>query len=351
MAMLQDSPARAEALEAYYRDLSRYHAAPLWTVLHALLTPEPRPKALPYIWRWAEMRPQVLRAGDLIGTDEAERRVVMLMNPGLGGECAITGTLYAGLQLILPGEVARSHRHSPAALRFIVEGHGAYTAVDGEKTMMDVGDLVLTPSWTWHDHGNESDVPMVWLDGLDLPLVNQLDAMFLEMYPAERQELTKPVDDSQAKYGAGALVPTYEHHLGLHSPLLNYTWERTRTQLVDAAAHSSGSPYDGVILQYVNPRTGGPVMPTMDCHVQLLPPGFSTQLHRHTSSVVYHVVEGEGSSLIGGQRFDWQEKDVFCVPSWLPHQHVNGSTAAPAILFSYSDAPVLRAIGLLREAA
>jgi len=351
MAMLQDPATREQALQAYYHDLERHHAAPLWTVLHSLITPTPKPRALPHLWSWAEMRPQVYRAGELIGTDEAERRVVMLMNPGLNGECAITGTLYAGLQLILPGEIARSHRHSAAALRFIVEGHGAYTAVDGEKTIMNPGDMVLTPNWTWHDHGNESQEPMIWLDGLDLPLVNQLDAMFFDLYPEQRQALPKPVDDSQHKYGSGTLLPTYEHHLGLHSPLLNYTWERTRATLAEIAARDAGSPYDGVVLEYVNPRTGGPVMPTIGCHVQWLPPGFSTQPHQHTSSVVYHVVEGEGYTQVGDRRLDWHEKDVFCVPSWYPHQHVNAAGAAPAILFSFTDAPVLRALGLLREAA
>jgi gentisate 1,2-dioxygenase len=348
MAMLQDSTTRAQALEAYYRDLERYSAAPLWTVLHQLLTPEPRPRTVPYLWRWSELRPQVYRAGELIDTDEAERRVVMLLNPGLGGACAITSTLYAGLQLILPGEIARSHRHSPAALRFIVEGHGAYTAVDGEKTLMNPGDLVLTPSWTWHDHGNESDEPMIWLDGLDLPLVNYLDATFFENYPDVRQPLPLPVDGSQRKY-AGALLPTYERHLSPSSPLLNYTWERARATLVALAADDAGSPHDGIRLEYVNPRTGGPVMPTMDCHIQLLPAGAETAAHRHSYSVVYHAVEGTGSTLIGDQRFDWEPGDVFCVPSWAPHQHQNASSAAPAFLFSYSDAPVLRAVGLLRE--
>jgi gentisate 1,2-dioxygenase len=348
MAMLQDSTTRAQALDAYYRDLERYSAAPLWTVLHQLLTPEPRPRTVPYLWRWSELRPQVYRAGELIGTEEAERRVVMLMNPGLAGACAITSTLYAGLQLILPGEIARSHRHSPAALRFIIEGHGAYTAVNGEKTIMNPGDLVLTPSWTWHDHGNESDEPMIWLDGLDLPLVNYLDATFFENYPDVRQPLPLPVDGSQRKY-AGALLPTYEQHLGPASPLLNYTWERARATLVALAAEDAGSPHDGIRLEYVNPRTGGPVMPTMDCHIQLLPAGAETAAHRHSYSVVYHAVEGTGSTLIGDQRFDWQPGDVFCVPSWAPHQHRNASGAAPAFLFSYSDAPVLRAVGLLRE--
>jgi gentisate 1,2-dioxygenase len=351
MARLQDSPTREQALEAYYRDLERYSAAPLWTVLHQLLSPEPRPRAVPYLWRWAEMRPQVHRAGELIDAVQAERRVVMLLNPGLPGACAITGTLYAGLQLILPGEVARSHRHTAAAIRFIVEGHGAYTAVDGEQTLMNPGDLVLTPNWTWHDHGNESPEPMVWLDGLDIPLINTLDAMFFENYPDVKQTASKPVDDSIHKYGGGALVPTYERHLGMYSPLLNYTWARTRATLDALAAHEGGSPYDGIVLEYVNPRTGGPVMPTMGCHVQMLAPGLATETHRHTSSVVYHVVEGEGHSPIGDQRFDWQSKDVFCVPSWAPHRHVNASGSAPAILFSYTDAPVLRALGLLREAA
>ncbi len=351
MAITQDAAARAQALEAYYRDLERLHAGPLWTVLHEIVGRQPKPKAIPYLWRWSELRPQVYRAGELIGTDEAERRVVMLLNPGLGGECAITSTLYAGLQLILPGEIARSHRHTAAALRLIVEGHGAYTAVDGEKTLMNPGDLVLTPNWTWHDHGNETNEPMVWMDGLDLPLVNQLDAMFFELYAEPRQPVTKPVDDSRDKYGAGALLPAYERALDGRSPLLNYTYERTRATLASIAARDAGSPYDGVILEYVNPRTGGPTMPTMGCYVQWLPPGAATETHRHTSSVAYHVIEGEGYSVIGDQRFDWQPKDIFCIPSWYPHRHVNTSPTAPAVLFSFTDAPVLRALGLYREAA
>jgi gentisate 1,2-dioxygenase len=350
MAMLQDSPTRAQVMEAFYQDLAQYHTGPLWTVLHDLVAKEPRPKAVPYVWRWHELRPQVFRAGELTTTEEAERRVIVLQNPGLGGQPAITTTLYAGLQLILPGEIARSHRHTAAALRLIVEGHGAYTSVDGEKTLMNPGDMVLTPNWTWHDHGNETAEPMVWLDGLDAPLVNLLDGMFFEPYPEPQFPLSKPVDDSLHKYGGGALVPTYERHLGSFSPLLNYTWERTRATLADVAARGGGSPYDGVIMEYVNPRTGGPVMPTMGCHAQWLPPGFATEPHRHTSSVVYHVVEGAGHSVIGGQRFDWQEKDVFCVPSWMPHQHVNASGAEPAVLFSFTEAPVLRALGLYREA-
>lgn len=350
MAMVQQSPSRAQQLEAYYEELKQFSTAPLWTVLKSLLTPTPQPRAVPFIWRWNELRPYVYRAGELIGTEEAERRVVMLCNPGLDGAAAATATLYAGLQLILPGEIARSHRHSAAALRFIVEGHAAYTAVDGERTLMNPGDLVLTPSWTWHDHGNESPEPMVWLDGLDLPLVNNLDAMFFEEYPEEVQPVTKPQDGSQRKYALGALVPTYEHHLGNYSPLLNYTWERTRAALVALAAQEAGSPHDGIIMEYVNPRTGGSVLPTMDCYAQLLPPGFQGRPSRRSASAVYHVVEGAGYTQVGEQRIPWQAKDTFCVPSWAPYQHVNAASGEPAVLFSFTDTPVLRALGLYRTA-
>jgi gentisate 1,2-dioxygenase len=350
MATVRESPSRAQALEAYYQELRQFSTAPLWTVLKSLLTPTPQPRAVPFIWRWRDLRPYVYRAGELIGTEEAERRVVMLCNPGLDGAAAVTNTLYAGLQLILPGEIARTHRHTAAALRFIVEGHGAYTAVDGERTLMNPGDLVLTPNWTWHDHGNESAEPMVWLDGLDLPLVNTLDAMFFEEYAATVQPVTKPLDDSRRKYAQGTLLPAYERQLGNYSPLLNYTWERTRAALVELAAQEAGSAYDGVILEYVNPRTGGPVMPTMACYAQLLPPGFHGRARRRSISAVFHVVEGEGYTQVGHQRLAWEAKDTFCVPSWAPYQHVNTSSREPALLFSFTDDPVLRALGLYREA-
>jgi gentisate 1,2-dioxygenase len=236
-------------------------------------------------------------------------------------------------------------------LRFVIEGRGAYTAVDGEKMVMEPGDLVLTPSWTWHDHGNEAAEPMVWLDGLDIPLVTSLDAVFYENYAEERYPTSRPVDAALHKYRTVGLLPTYERQMNAHSPLLHYTWERTRAALIELAGQGDVSPYDGSILEYVNPRTGGAAMPTMGCYIQLLQPGMTTMPHRHTSTVIYHVVEGEGYSVVGGQRLEWQAKDVFCVPSWSVHQHGNGSSTQGAVLFSYTDAPVLRALGLFREMA
>ena len=182
------SNARAD----YYARIGAKNMTPLWEVLRGLVIPEPKSPAVAALWRWDEVRDDVLEAGGLITAKEAERRVLILENPGLRGQSRITNTLYAGLQLILPGEVAPSHRHTQTALRFVVDGEGAYTAVDGERTTMRPGDLVITPQWTWHDHGNHSDRPMIWLDGLDIPTVQFLDASFAEGYPEDEQPVTRP---------------------------------------------------------------------------------------------------------------------------------------------------------------
>lgn len=347
MAVAVQQQRDRDPLEAFYWDLAAADAGPLWTVLEQIITHEPRTAASPHLWKWRDIRPLVVRSGELVDTTLAERRVVVLHNPGLGGKPFASQTLYAGIQLILPGEIARTHRHTATAVRFIVEGHGAYTAVEGEKTLMEPGDFVLTPNWTWHDHGNESSEPMMWLDGLDIPLVNELGAMFYEQYPRPTQPLTKPLNDSVHRYGVG-LRPTWERHLGLHSPVLNYTWRQAREALVHVSQAGDGSPYDDVMLEYTNPYSGGSVLPTMGANLQLLRPGVSTRAHRHTNSVVYHVAEGFGSSVVGEQRFEWERGDTFVVPPWTWHQHANPG-GEPSALFSFTDSPVLQALGLLRE--
>jgi gentisate 1,2-dioxygenase len=211
------------------------------------------------------------------------------------------------------------------------------------------GDLVLTPNWTWHDHGNTTGNPMIWLDGLDLPLTHLLEAVFFEPYPEDIQPITLPTDSSLTAYGSGVLRPAWEKPQSTHSPLMHYPWDKTWSALQGLAPVADGSPYDGVVLEYTNPNTGGPVMPTMACHAQLLRPSEATKAHRHTASVIYHVVEGEGYSIVDGQRLDWSEKDVFCVPGWAFHEHANSSATDPAVLFSFTDAPVLQALSLLRE--
>ncbi|HXG35426.1 MAG TPA: cupin domain-containing protein, partial [Dehalococcoidia bacterium] len=269
--------------------------------------------------------------------------------PGLNGRAAATTTLYAGVQLVLPGEVARAHRHTPSALRFIMDGEGGYTTVDGERIPMEIGDLVLTPNWTWHDHGNHTSKPIIWLDGLDIPVVGMIEATFFELFGDDTQPLSKKPDVSLDTWGAGAYRPAWQKHTARYSPLMHYPWRQTKATLERAAEDEAGSAYDGLMLEYTNPQTGGPVMPTMACFTQMLLPGQHTKAHRHTTSAVYHVVEGSGYSIVDGERLDWASKDVFCVPSWAYHEHVNTSASQPAYLFSFSDLPIFESLDLLRE--
>lgn len=349
-----DQPAAIDTereLLDYYQQLASQNTGPLWTALRGASVIEPKSKAVPHVWRWQTLRPLLFRAGELVSMPDAQRRVLRLLNPGLPERRATTNTLFAGIQLVLPGEVAPSHRHTPAALRFVIEGEGGYTTVNGERIPMYPGDLVLTPNWTWHDHWNNTNKPMVWLDGLDLVLVELLEANFQEPFGEDRQPVTRPLDVSLHKYGAGAFRPAWERHEAPYSPLWHYPWQQTRAALEHLAEMTEGSPYDGVILEYMDPASGGPVMPTIACHIQLLKPGQRTQAHRHTASAIYHVVEGEGYSIVDGQRLNWERKDVFCIPGWTFHEHGNASATEPAILFSYTEAPVLRALQLYREEA
>jgi gentisate 1,2-dioxygenase len=239
-----------------------------------------------------------------------------------------------------------------AALRLIIEAGGGYTVVNGDAVPMQPGDLILTPGWTWHDHANDSDGPVIWLDGLDVPMVTALEAAFQENYPSETQAIGEEFDLSMGRYGAGGLRPSWgEAPYAGHSPLMHYPWSQVRPVLDNLMRSETGSPFDGVIMEYTNPVTGGPVMPTMGCHVQALKPMQHTEPHRHTGSTIYHVVEGEGYSIVDGKRLEWSTKDTFCVPSWAVHEHVNGSASSPAYLFSYTSAPVLKALFLYREEA
>ena len=341
-------------VETFLAGLAQYDIGPLWKVLGKQLTPAPETPVKPHLWRWKDIRPQLLRSGELVTATEAERRVLMLLNPGLEGRVATTHTLYAGIQLILPGEVARSHRHTPNALRFIMEGEGGYTVVDGEKLPMLPGDFVLTPNWTWHEHGSEGNEPVVWLDGLDLPLAGMMAGTFFEPSETESQPLTKPTDSSTAGYQHGGLLPCFQQNAQRQesgeSPLLKYAWSEARPALMDLGADDE-SPFDGTMLEYVNPVTGGPALTTMASFLQRLRPGQKTQAHRHSTSSVYLAVEGHGRTVIDKQVFPWGPGDVFALPTWAVHAHENSSVSEDAILFSFSDAPVMKVLGWYREQA
>jgi gentisate 1,2-dioxygenase len=329
-----------------YRRMDKQNLAPLWEVLHDLIPALPATRCRPALWKYAEARPHLMEAGRLITAREAVRRVLILENPGMRGESCITQSLYAGLQLILPGEIAPSHRHTQSALRFIVEGSGAYTAVDGERTTMHPGDFIITPSWTWHDHGHPGADPVVWLDGLDIRIVQAFGAQFQENYSEEVQPVTRGEGDSAARYGANLAPLDAAQPFGKTSPIFNYPYARSREALARLAKEGAPDPSHGWKLRYVNPQTGGYAMPTIGAFIQLLPKGFATQPCRSTDGTVYSVVEGQGRVTIGAESFEFEPRDVFVVPSWMPAR-IEGR--GECVLFSFSDRPAQEALGLWRE--
>src|SRR5579862_5646202 len=213
---------------------------------------------------------------------------------------------------------------------------------------MEPGDLILTPSWAWHDHGNDTGETVVWMDGLDIPLVASLDAMFFQFYDQFAVPDVRPANSSSQLHGHAALNPSWVKERKPYSPLLRYSWSETWAAL-SALRDEEGDPYDGIVLEYTNPQTGGPVLPSIACSAQLLRPGQRLKAHRHTGSAVYHVVRGEGVTVIDGQAFNWTEGSIFALPSWALHEHANTSASQDAVLFSFSDTPVLAATGLYRE--
>jgi len=329
----------------YYERIAAQHMTPLWEVLGALVPPKPRPEAIPAIWRYGEVRHQVMEAGRLITAEEAERRVLILENPALRGQSCITSSLYAGLQLIMPGEVAPAHRHMQSALRLVLDGEGAYTAVDGERTTMYRGDFIITPSWTWHDHGNLGNEPVVWLDGLDIPLLRFLAAGFAERSEEKAQSQLRPEGDSLARYGSNMLPVDFHQAPSDPTRLFVYPYSRTIASL-QGIANGTPDAHLGFKLRYVNPATGASPMPTIGAFAQALPKGFETRPYRCTDGTVYVCLEGDGEAEIDGTTHRFSESDVFVVPSWCSLRLRAGR---PATLFSFSDRPAQQALGLWRE--
>ncbi len=329
----------------YYERIGHQHLTPLWEVLHALVPPAPASKMLPARWRYADVRPEVMQAGRLISAQEAERRVLILENPGARGQSRITQSLYAGLQLILPGEVAPAHRHTQSALRLVLDGEGAYTAVDGERTTMRRGDFIITPSWTWHDHGNDGQQPVVWLDGLDIPLLQFFDAGFAEKAGAEVQTLRRPEGDSLARYGRNLLPVDEVQTPSQPAKLFVYPWSQTREALA-GLARTAPDPHFGHKLRFVNPATGASPMATMGTYVQALARGFETLPYRSTDGAVFACLEGAGVVDIDGHSLGFEENDIFVVPSWHAYRL---QSASGCVLFSYSDRPAQQVLGLWRE--
>ncbi len=327
-----------------YRRMDVHSLAPLWEVLNNLIPAAPVTPCQSAFWKYREVRPFILEAGSLITAQEAIRRVLVLENPGMRGQSCITQSLYAGLQLILPGEVAPVHRHSQSALRFIVEGSGAYTAVNGERVTMHPGDFIVTPSMTWHDHGDPGAEPVVWLDGLDVPLVRALAAQFHEVPSAgEPQNVGGP---ASASYGNNLVPLGAASPFGQTSPVFAYPYARSRESLEILARSCDPDVALGWKMKYINPLTGGHAMPTMAAFLQKLPAGFKSRPYRATDGAVYSVAEGAGRVRLGDAWHEFEARDHFVVPSWMPLQF---EPRGECVLFSFSDRAAQESLGLWRE--
>jgi len=339
---------RETRLARYERRVAGARLAPLWTFFQDWFPPQPRSVAVPHLWRYQELEPLVAEAAAVVSTADAERRVLVLENPGLVGRHLATETLYAGLQLIMPGEFARAHRHTSAALRFIIEGENTYTAVAGERCNMRPGDFIVTPSWAWHEHRNEGRERTIWLDVLDVALVRFLGAGFSEHY-SELEYPRRTVGDSHASDGRNLLPVGFERGAGA-APIFTYPFEAAYESLDQLRRHSDWDACHGVRMQYIDPTTGGPAIPTLSTFLQLVPQGFATAPYRATAGSVVTVVRGRGRVTIGrgddSRVLDYGPKDLWAVPSW---QHVSIVADEESVLFSASDEAVHRKLGVWRE--
>ncbi|WPG41525.1 gentisate 1,2-dioxygenase [Variovorax sp. EBFNA2] len=330
--------------ESYYSELGNHSLAPLWASLARLVPPSPQPSAQAFAWKYAEIRQHLLTAGNLITAEEAERRVLVLENPSLSGQSRITDTLYAGLQLILPGEVAPAHRHVQSALRFAIEGEGAYTAVNGERVSMSPGDFIITPAWTWHDHGSESSGPVVWLDGLDVPFIDFLKAGFREQYEHASQIAHRSEGEARLRFGSGMLRPSDKPTNS--SPLFKYPYDQTKAALALISKTEEIDAHRGFEIRYINPTTGGDALPTISAGMRLLPDGFKTSPYRSTDGSVIVLVEGSLRATVADKEITLSPKDVLAIPAWAS---VTLEASGETVLFNFSDAPVHQKLGLWRE--
>ena len=318
--------AESEALAAFKAQLGCHNLAPLWDVLRTLVTREPQPSAQPVIWKHDIVRDQILRAGEVISAEQAERRVLILENPAFKGQARATNSLFGGVQLILPGETARSHRHTAAAIRFILEGEGAYTSVEGEKVPMRRGDFIITPSWLYHDHGNEGSGPVLWLDGLDMHFVNLLNASFANEDPNIHSRPPNNPDD----------IPRLT---------FSYPYAQARARLKHLRQEGQADPALGWKMSYLDPKTGKEPMNVMSAFLQLLPPGRSAP-YRATDGAMMVVVEGEGVAGVGDERWNIEPNDIFVIPAWT---WASFETRQDLVLFSLSDRALQQHLGYWRE--
>lgn len=336
--------------QGYQQRAADAHLTPLWSFFKEWFPAEPRSAAVPHVWRYDALRPLLMEAAGVISATDAERRVLALENPGLAGQHLATDALYAGVQLIMPGEFAPTHRHTSAALRLIIEGADTYTAVAGEKCYMRPGDLIVTPAWAWHEHRNEGHGPTIWLDVLDVPVVRYVGAGFSDHYPETQFPVKAPPGDSRYRYARNLLPAGYRRDNATASPVFSYPYEHAYETLDHLRRHDDWDQCHGLKMEYVDPTTGGPAIPTISTFLQLVPRGFATQPYRTTASSVMTAIAGRGRVTLGGganaRELTFGPRDLWSVPSWQP---LTISADDECVLFSASTEALQRKLGLWRE--
>lgn len=347
-----DSPEHQARLEELYRDFATAGMTPLWTTREGLMPPTPRPRAVPHLWRWDDILPLAARSADLVPVGRGgERRAISLGNPGLSGDPYTTPTLWAAIQYLAPREDAPEHRHTQSAFRFVLEGEGVWTVVDGDPVAMRRGDLLLTPGWRFHGHQNVSDQPMAWLDGLDIPLVAETDQGFFEFGPDTVTDRSTP-DRSRSErlWGGPGLTPVSGAGSQPSSPLMAYRWRHTDEALA-AQLELEQEGHPGVVsaghaaVRFTNPTSGGDALTTMRTEMHRLRAGATSLRTRSSASSVWQVFDGAGSVLLNGQEHGLVRGDVIAVPSWTDVRFCADRTLD---LFTFSDAPVFEKLHLLR---
>lgn len=347
------TPDEQKLLDELYADFDAAHMAPLWTQREGLQPVSPVPDAVPALWRWSTLLPLAQRAGELVPVGRGgERRAIALANPGLPGTAYATPTLWAAIQYLGPREQAPSHRHVQSAFRFVVEGEGVWTNVEGDPVAMRRGDLLLTPSWHFHEHHNTTDHPMAWIDGLDIPLLRTLDAGFFEFGPDELATTqTPPRSRNERLWGHPGLTPVGAP-APQASPLLAYRWEHTDAALaaqleLEREGHPGVVEPGHAVVRFTNPATAGDCLSTMRCEMHRLRAGAGTTRIRTAGSAVWQVFSGSGVVTVGEQRYEVGTGDLFAVPSWAA---LAFDTDAGLDAFRFSDDPVFEKLGLARTA-
>lgn len=335
---------RIEDLPADYREaLTRQNLVPLWPSLRAVLPPgKPQPRTRATHWSYEALRPLLLEAGELTPIEKAERRVLVLANPGHGLEkMQASAAMYLGMQLLLPGEWAPSHRHTPNAVRMVVEGEGAWSTVDGEKCPMHRGDLILTPTGLWHEHGHDGNEPVVWLDVLDLPLVHFMEASY---HVDGGRQAVKPQHGERAYARAGVVpTPVFERSRKAY-PMLRYPWADARAALESLAADQPD--LEAVQVTYTNPETGGHAENILGFYALMLRPGQTLKLPVRSPATVFHVIEGGAGVQVEDEHFHLAQADTCCAPGYTAVTLSNSASSRPAFLFMADETPLHQKLGV-----